>query len=270
MDRLLFTSLLREPNRISLLDRGTVSSTNTLLKALGAEGAPEGTLMIAEGQTQGRGRLGRTFESPVGTGLYASLLLRPDMTVDQLNMITIFAAVAIAEGIEEVCGLRPEIKWVNDLYLDDRKVCGILAESSPDPDTGRPAYVVLGFGINLEAPQGGFTGSATGIAGALYRHGEAPKELREKLAAAIVNRLLAYYDETSSTEGDDLSYMERYTSANYVLGKDIFLLGDITRPETARPAHAVAIDPRGRLIVELPDGTKETISCGDVTVRIRH
>ncbi|MBR4813590.1 MAG: biotin--[Lachnospiraceae bacterium] len=304
----LFGKYLREPQRIRFLVRDSVTSTNLLVKDLGAQGAPEGILMVASEQTQGRGRLGRRFESPKGTGLYATLLLRPELPLAQSLQITILTAVAVAEGIEAavrytqknalnnerttnpVPVVHPEIKWVNDIYLGDRKVCGILAESSLVPGTDRIAYTALGFGINLEEPQYGFTGTAEGIAGALYPYGMMPEGFRERLLAEVVNRILMYYDELVScrttieqsdiadsvntagrtvTSGTELSYMARYRASDYLFGKDVWLLDDITRPDNARPAHAVAIDAEGRLIVTLPDGTTEAVSAGDVTVRTK-
>ena len=304
----LFGKYLRDPQRIRLLVRDSVTSTNLLVKDLGAQGAPEGTLMVASEQTQGRGRLGRRFESPKGTGLYATLLLRPELPLAQSLQITILTAVAVAEGIEAavrytqkntlnneratnpVPGDRPEIKWVNDIYLGDRKVCGILAESSLVPGTDRIAYTALGFGINLEEPLGGFTGTAADIAGALYPYGTMPEGFRERLLAEVINRILMYYDELVSyrtmdaqsdvavsgkaadrsiTSGVELSYMARYRASDYLFGKDVWLLDDITRPDQTRPAHAVAIDEEGRLIVTLPDGSTEAISAGDVTLRLR-
>ena len=303
MDTDAFGKYLHKPQRIRLLIRDSVTSTNLLVKELGAQGAPEGTLMVASEQTQGRGRLGRRFESPKGTGLYATLLLRPELPIAQSLQITILTAVAVAEGIEAAAGfvsgtpaaaddtetsaavLRPEIKWVNDIYLGDRKVCGILAESTLVPGTGRIAYTALGFGINLEEPQGGFTGTAAGVAGALYPYGRMPEGFRERVLAETVNRILMYYDELVSAADDttsdvaasgantapaarELSYMARYRASDYLFGKDVWLLDDITKPDNARPAHAVAIDAEGRLIVTLPDGTTEAVVSGDVTVRI--
>ena len=306
MDTDTFGKYLHKPQRIRLLVRDSVTSTNLLVKELGAQGAPEGTLMVASEQTQGRGRLGRRFESPKGTGLYATLLLRPKLPITQSLQITILTAVAVAEGIEAAAGLvagtaaaaaddtettaavlRPEIKWVNDIYLGDRKICGILAESTLVPCTDRIAYTALGFGINLEEPQGGFTGTAAGVAGALYPYGEMPEGFRERVLAEVINRILRYYDELVSAADDtssdvaassdttgiapaarELSYMARYRASDYLFGKDVWLLDDITKPDNARPAHAVAIDAEGRLIVTLPDSTTEAVVSGDVTVRI--
>lgn len=269
MDEIHFSSpALSE--RIQLLVLDSATSTNLLVKDLGAKGAPEGTLITALEQTQGRGRLGRRFESPAGSGLYFTILLRPDLPAAESLQITILAAVAAAEGIAEVTGLAPEIKWVNDLYLNDRKICGILAESALKPDTGHIDYTALGIGVNLTEPEGGFGGTASGVAGALYPYGTLQKdqteELRTALLAATANRILRYYDELK--KGGAVSYMARYRASNYLFGKDVLLVDDITRPELARRARAEAIDEEGRLIVTLPDGTKETVVSGDVTVKL--
>ena len=270
MDGKLTESLFSDASRVHLLVRDSVTSTNLLVKELGAQGAPEGTLMVAAEQTQGRGRLGRRFESPQHSGLYFTILLRPDLPVAKSLHITILAAVAVSEGIAEVTGLTPEIKWVNDLYLEDRKICGILAEAAFAAGTDWLAYTALGIGINMEEPEGGFGGTAAGVAAALYPHGEAPGDLAERLLAAIVNRIFVYYDELlrCSATGQAPSYMARYRASDYLFGKDVWLLPDITKPEAARPAKAVAIDEEGQLLVELPDGSTEAVSSGDVSVRL--
>lgn len=115
--------------RFDLQVQTEVTSTNTLLKAQAEQGAPEGTVLIAESQTAGKGRLGRHFTSPPGTGIYFSLLLRPHCTAEKSLFITTTAAVAVCEAIEQVTGLNPQIKWVNDVYLNEKKVCGILTGS---------------------------------------------------------------------------------------------------------------------------------------------
>ena len=133
-----------------------VTSTNTLLKAQAEQGAPEGTVLIAESQTAGKGRLGRHFTSPPGTGIYFSLLLRPHCTAEKSLFITTTAAVAVCEAIEQVTGLNPQIKWVNDVYLNEKKVCGILTEASVDFENGGLNWAVLGIGINIAVPEDGF------------------------------------------------------------------------------------------------------------------
>ena len=142
-----------------------VTSTNTLLKAQAEQGAPEGTVLIAESQTAGKGRLGRHFTSPPGTGIYFSLLLRPHCTAEKSLFITTTAAVAVCEAIEQVTGLNPQIKWVNDVYLNEKKVCGILTEASVDFENGGLNWAVLGIGINIAVPEEGFPEEIRSIAG---------------------------------------------------------------------------------------------------------
>ena len=127
---------------------GRVDSTNVRLKELAEAGAPHGTVVIADEQTGGKGRKGRKFESPAGAGLYFSLLLRPLCSVAETVCLTPWAAVAAAEAVFRCCGTRPDIKWVNDLLLDGRKLCGILTELGLTPD-GKLDYVIIGIGINL-------------------------------------------------------------------------------------------------------------------------
>ena len=128
-----------------------VTSTNDLLRAAAAEGAPEFTVIAAQRQTAGRGRQGRAFFSPPQTGLYLSMLLRPDMPAEDALRVTPMAAAAAARAAEQCAGRPVQIKWVNDLLLDGRKICGILAEAQFSAQTGKPDFIVLGIGINLTA-----------------------------------------------------------------------------------------------------------------------
>ena len=189
---------LDNPERFRIVCREEETSTNTAVKEKAREGEEEGYLLIAERQTAGRGRLGRTFESPEQTGLYMSLLLRPDCEPKKALHITTAAAVAVAEAIRELTGRKAEIKWVNDVYVDGRKVCGILTESALDAGSGRMAYAVLGIGVNVTEPKEGFARTIAHIAGALYDFGQEPEAFREKLAAEICNRFLALYPDMHS------------------------------------------------------------------------
>ena len=142
-----------------------ISSTNTVLKTMAAEGAREGLVLIAEEQTGGKGRMGRRFYSPPGSGLYMSILLRPGTEASRSTGITACAAVAVALAIEELSGRPANIKWVNDIYMDKRKVCGILTEASVDCESGLLNYAVVGIGINTLVPAGDFPQELQTIAG---------------------------------------------------------------------------------------------------------
>lgn len=232
----------------------SVPSTNTLLKEMAAAGAPHGTVVVAAAQTAGRGRRGRSFFSPDGTGLYISVLLRPDLPLAQAVRITTAAAVAAADAVEDITGRVPGIKWVNDLYLDGRKVAGILTEAAADGD--RLQYAVLGIGVNVAPPPGGFPPEIAGIAGAIL---PAPiPDGRARLAAAFLTRFFRLAETLGAA-----AYMDEYRRRCFVLGKPITVL----RGDEQYPAEAVGVDEDGGLIVRRPDGTREVLSSGEVSVR---
>ena len=136
------------PWRDTLYWYDTISSTNTKAKELAQDGAPHGTVLVADHQTGGRGRLGRSFSSPAGMGVYLSVLLRPNCQPAALMHLTCAAAVAMCNAVEQAAGIRPKIKWTNDLVFNKKKLGGILTELSPNPDTGLVDYAIIGIGIN--------------------------------------------------------------------------------------------------------------------------
>ena len=238
---------------------GEIGSTNAELKRLAEAGAPEGLALIAEAQTQGRGRLGRSFYSPGQSGLYLSLLLRPHVRDFSPGALTACAAVAVAEAIEVVTGLHTQIKWVNDLLLDGKKVCGILTEGALDCESGQLRYAVLGVGVNVCAPAGGFPEPLQEIAGALYADGSGAA-LRCRLAAEIFDRLWDFYTKLPET-GD---FLTAYRARCSLLGKPIHILAPDAPPQEAT---ALAVEPDFSLLVELPDGTRQALRSGEVSVR---
>ena len=146
-------SLIRAdcPFRGSLHWYDSIDSTNTRAKQLAREGAPHGTVVIAGSQSAGRGRLGRSFSSPPGSGAYLSVIMRPECQASQLMHLTCAAGVAACDALERLCGQRPGIKWINDLILDAKKLGGILTEMSIDPKTAQVQYAVVGIGVNCTA-----------------------------------------------------------------------------------------------------------------------
>ena len=226
-----------------------VDSTNAKVKEMALRGAAEGVTMIAETQTGGRGRLGRTFASPDG-GLYLSTLLRPVGAVDP-GIITCRAAVAAARAIESLCDLSVEIKWVNDLYLHGRKVAGILAEGVLSPD-GTLSAVVLGIGINV---CGALPPELDGIATTLAAHGAAL--CREDLAVAFLNE----WERACAADHQDI--MEEYRRRNLVLGRAV----TVVQGSETYPATALVITDNGHLRVSAPDGER-VLSSGEVSLRL--
>lgn len=235
--------------------RDCVSSTNTVLKELAEQGKPEGAVLIAKEQSAGKGRMGRSFFSPKGTGLYMSILLRPKFSAEESLSITTAAAVAVAGAVEEVRGRPAKIKWVNDVYLDGYKICGILTEASADFETGGLHYAVLGIGVNLQAPEGGFSEDIKDIAGALFE--TVPTGAREALAAGILNRFFAFYSSLTTC-----SFLTEYRERSLLTGTQIhFLYGNETFS-----GKVIGIDDEVRLVVKLEDGTKKAFSAGEVEI----
>lgn len=241
------------PYKIDL--RPCVTSTNALLREQAARGAAEGTVLISGAQSQGRGRLGRRFFSPADTGVYLSILLRPHWESPQRALsLTTLAALAACQAVTELSGRQAGIKWVNDVFLDGKKVAGILTEAALSMEDGTLDYVVLGVGFNLYAPKEGFPEELADIAGAILTQ---PRENgKNALAAAFLNRFWALYQ-------DPRGYAAQYRKSCIVLGRDIL----VVTPRETREAHAVDLDDRCGLIVEYPDGTRQTLQAGEVRIR---
>ena len=233
----------------------TVDSTNTLLKQAAEEGAPEGTVFAAIQQTGGRGRLGRRFYSPPRTGLYFSLLLRPDQSATDALTLTALAAVAAARGIEVVTGCRVGIKWVNDLYWKDRKICGILTEGSVDLERSGLQWAVLGMGINLTSPEGGFPSDCAQKAGAVE---ETPVPgRRAALLGAVLN---AFFEEYPRRE--EKRFLREYRNRSILIGRRV-VPSDGSFPNGAT---AVGIDDGGGLILRGDDGEEKVLTSGEISI----
>lgn len=238
--------------------RKTVTSTNTLAKEMAAEGAPEGTVLIATEQTEGRGRMGRSFYSPSSTGLYLSLILRPTVSLNDSLLITTSAAVAVAKAIENLSGNEVKIKWVNDLFINEKKVCGILTEASLNIENGGLEYAVVGIGINVSTKD--FPHDLKEIAGSIFSKKPDDQPITSILAAKVLNNLSESMDRLT-----DSSYLEEYKERSFLIGKEIYVL----KGKESLPAKAIDIDDRARLVVEYGDGSKEALSSGEVSVRAK-
>ena len=242
---------------LELVIEQEVDSTNTVVKRWAEEGAPEGCVLLAEHQSCGRGRQGRSFYSPKQTGLYMSLLLRPRLSAREATLLTVCAAVAVAESIEAVTGRDAQIKWVNDIFCDGKKVCGILTEAQFDLESGQLSYAALGIGVNLAPPQEGFPEELQSIAGGVLP--ERPSgRTRCYLAAEILDRFLDALQQL-----DKPSVYEAYRRRLFLLGKKVQVLTGISAYE----AVAVDLDQDFNLLVQLPDGTIKTLGSGEVRLR---
>ena len=234
----------------------SVSTTMNVCKHAAESGTPEGYVIIAEQQTDGKGRMGRSFYSPAGTGVYFSILLRPRFSAEQSLLITTCAAVACAQAIEAVSGQEAQIKWVNDIYVAGKKVCGILTEASLDLESGGLHYAVLGIGINLLPPEDGFPADLREKAGALFQ--TAGGDLRCRMVAEVLNQFFTLYPQIL-----EKSFLEEYRRRSMLSGQDITVLRD----GAELPATALGIDDDFALIVAYPDGSTARLSSGDVSVR---
>ena len=151
-----------------------LESSNRTAKTLALEGTPHGTMVLTSQQTAGRGRLGRRFESPAGKGIYLSLVLRPGLPMTEAQAVTVSAAVAVCRAVKRLCGLDLGIKWVNDLYYNGKKVCGILTEAGADIESGQLEWLVVGIGLNLTSRPEDWPEELRPIAGSLYPGGPGP------------------------------------------------------------------------------------------------
>ncbi len=234
-----------------------VSSTNTLGKELAMNGEPEGAVIVAEEQNGGKGRMGRSFYSPKGTGVYFSLLLRPEQNAEDALFLTTTAAVAVARAIEKVTSEHASIKWVNDVYCHGKKVCGILTEAGMDFESRRLDYAVVGIGINVTQPEHGFPQELTNKAAALCDSKPERAETRSRLIAETLSEFWDCY-----RNGNGSSCMEEYRKRSFLIGHTVEIVGR----EDAGQALVLDVDEKARLRVRFRDGTEKALSSGEVSI----
>lgn len=236
----------------------TLDSTNRRLKELGCQGAPHGTILIAGSQTGGMGRMGRSFHSPEGMGVYLSVLLRPRCTPGELMHLTCAAAVAMCDAVEEAAGFRPGIKWTNDLVLGSRKLGGILTELRLDTRGGLD-FAVVGIGLNCLQQPPDFPEDLRGMAGSLSM--AAGKPISPARLAAAMASALERMDRQLLT--GKAAMLESYRSDCITLGREISIL----RGDQVSHGTALSVDEEGALVVAFPDGHREAVNSGEVSIR---
>ena len=234
----------------------TIGSTNTYAKTLAAAGAPEGTTVIADHQTGGRGRLGRSFSSPAGMGIYLSVVLRPDCRPEALMHLTCATGVIVGDAIVRIGKPMPGIKWTNDLVLGKRKLGGILTEISVDPATGKVAWAIIGIGINCCQKDGNFPPEIQNIAISL---GISPQD-RPQLAVELIRAL---HQMRQHLFAEKAGYMEDFRHRCVTIGQQISIL----RADDVSHGTALSVDHDGGLLVRLTDGTLTTVTSGEVSIR---
>ena len=242
----------------ALLCLDTVDSTNNELKRR-ADTAPDGLAVLAQEQTGGRGRLGRSFVSPAGKGLYLSVLLRPQCVLADAGMLTAWTAVAVCRALERCCGVRAGIKWPNDIVLEDRKLCGILTELELEAETAALRHVIVGVGINVSQDAADFGPEGAPVAISLAQAlGQAPR--RSQLAAEVLSALDDLYRAFPAQKAD---YLARYRALCVTAGRAVRVL----RPGQVRTGTAEAVNEDFALLVRWDNGEQEALSSGEVSVR---
>lgn len=247
------------PWQDSVLWFDSINSTNTRAKELAAQGAPHGTVLIADQQTGGRGRRGRSFHSPAGTGIYMSVILRPNCPPSQLMHLTCAAAVAMCDAIADSAGIRPGIKWTNDLVCAHRKIAGILTELGLSPQ-GIVDYAVIGVGVNCCQQESDFPEEIRTIAGSLS--GVTGRRIdRARITAAMID---AFYQMSETLLTGKQATMAQYRRDCITLGKEVSI---VKADGSVRHGTALDIDEDGALIVRFSTGHTETVNSGEVSVR---
>lgn len=245
-------------NPIHIYD--TLDSTNIRASQLTLANAPHGTIVIARQQSSGRGRLGRSFFSP-REGIYLSLIIKPSFDLSKAVLVTSAAAVAVAESVESVCGIPAGIKWVNDVYVDGKKICGILTEGITGLETGQIESLVIGIGINTTLH--GFPPELLDTVGAVEGNYS-----KSALAGSVISRTL---DLAETIE--ERSFIDAYRRKSLVIGKTVTVYKGVyqvnpTDEIPSRTADVLDIDNNGGLVVRYHDGTQETLTSGEISVRL--
>lgn len=236
----------------------SIGSTNTYLKNM--DDAPDGLVAVAQEQTAGRGRRDRRFESAAGKGVYLSVLLRPQMEASQLMSLTGLGAVAACDAIERVAGLRPQIKWTNDLLLNGKKLAGILTELSFAGESGAVQHAVMGVGVNVTQKKEDFSDETGKIATSLAA--ETGKNIsRARLAAAMIEEFDRLWHALRT--GDTAAYLAAYRRDCVTIGAEVQLLWQDTREKV----RALDVDEQFGLVVRRENGAVEVIRTGEVSVR---
>lgn len=235
-----------------------IDSTNNRCKALAEDGAPQGTLVVADCQTAGRGRQGRPFFSPAGSGIYFSTVLRPAFALADVTLITSFAAVCLARAVDASCGTHTQIKWVNDLFNEGHKIAGILTEASFDAESGSVAYVVVGIGVNVFDPQDGFPPDVSDVAKSLCGPGPDTRDVRARIVAGTIDGLLEGLARVPERQ-----HLSEYRKRSLLDGRSVYI--EQRGGEHVR-ATVLGINDDFTLQVRCADGTTRSLAHGEVHI----
>ena len=243
-------------NQIELVVYDKATSSNTLAKELACNGAKEGMVVLVKSQSEGKGRLGRRFISSSENGLYFTIILRPQIAPMDAIHITTIGATALCEAIKKTSGQNAQIKWVNDIYINDKKCAGILTESQINAENNTIDYAVIGMGINVLPPENGFDKEIADIATSIYKK-DAPSGYKTELLYEIIDAFFMYYKDI-----EEKTYLKSYKQSSNIIGKevDVYIGNEIIR------GTAIDIDDAARLIVKTSDGIS-SFGSGEARVR---
>ena len=239
----------------------SVGSTNTVLKELAAKGAGSGTVVIADHQSGGKGRRGRSFDSPSGAGIYLSYLFRPETGSDKISGLTSWTAVAVSDAVKKAYGLESSIKWVNDLLMNRKKICGILTEVSVEGESGMIDTCIIGIGVNVNETS--FPPELADIATSISIENGGTRFLRSKLASEMISAM----DRLAADWPDSPYYLERYRELNITTGSRITAYPLMAENGQGRTGTAVMVNDDFSLKVRFDDGSESDLKSGEVSVR---
>lgn len=234
------------------------ASTNNLLRKRAVDGVDEWYTVCAIRQTAGKGRMGRSFFSPQDTGVYVSILLKPQLKPENAVLITTAAAVAVCRALEKLGAKKPEIKWVNDVVVARKKVCGILTEASFNLESGKLDYAILGVGVNMYTPDGGFPEELRDIAGAVFS--ERGEDIRNKFIAFFLNEFYSFYKKLAENPHKD-----EYRKRCFVVGERVsVILG-----EDKRDALVLGVEDDCALSVKFDNGEIKKLNSGEISLKLK-
>lgn len=255
------TAFLPDARSNDLYFFDSVDSTNNVLKEMASKGSSSGTVVISDRQTGGKGRRGRSFESPAGVGIYFSYLFRPESGFEKISDLTSWTAVAVADAVKKAYGFDSQIKWVNDLLMNRKKYCGILTEVSVEGESGLIDTCIIGIGINVN--ESSFPDEISGIATSISIENGGQKFIRARLASELVRSM----DELTAGWPGSPYYLERYRDLNITAGSSITAYPRMLENGQGRKGKAVRINDDFSLRVEFEDGSVEDLKSGEVSVR---
>jgi len=235
----------------------SITSTNDYAKDLAKQNSPEFTLVVSDMQTNGKGRMGRVFCSPSGTGVYMSIILKPKTNIEASQLITSYVAVAISKAIDAIANCSTKIKWVNDIFLNDKKISGTLTEGAMDFETGYFSYAIVGIGINVRSINNVFNDELSNIATSIEDE-TGRKISRSRLIAEVLNNIYLQIKDIENKE-----FLEDYTRRSMIIGKDI-IVSERGKETTAK---AIGIDETAGLIVKFQDGSTKVLNSGEARIK---